>query len=96
MGVLQKVCKVVEEEKRGEVEEVERMWWTDIPKDVFSAGAGTMLSDVQLLILTDRILLGKGDEGLWIVAGNRHFCIYMCVCKTHVKVETESCIFINQ
>ena len=50
MGVLQEVYKVLEKEKRGEVEEVERMWWTDIPKDVFPAGAGTMLSDVQLLI----------------------------------------------
>ena len=64
MGVLQEVCNVVEEEKRDEVEEVERMWWTDIPKDVFPAGAGTMLSDVQLLILTDRILLGKEGEGV--------------------------------
>ena len=45
---------MVEEEKRGEVEEVERMWWTDIPKDVFPAGAETMLSDVQLLIVTGK------------------------------------------
>ena len=64
------------EEKRGELE---RIWWTDVPKDVFSAGAGTMLSDVQLLIVTGKILLGKRGEAVWIVADNRHFCVYMCV-----------------
>ena len=71
---------MVEEEKRGKVEEVERIWWTDIPKDVFPAGAGTMLSDVQLLIVTGKILFGKGGEDIWIVADNRHFCICVCVC----------------
>ena len=62
-----------------------------------SAGAETMLSDVQLLIVTGKILLGKEGEGVWIVAGTRHFCICVyvciCVCKTHVKVETE-CLHI--
>ena len=55
---------MVEEEKRSEVEEVGRMWWTGVPKDVFSAGAGTMLSEVQLLIVTGKILLGKEGEGI--------------------------------
>ena len=42
---------MVEEEKRGDVGEVGRMWWTDIPTDVFPAGAGTILSDVLDVLL---------------------------------------------
>ena len=77
---------MVEKEKRGKVEEVERMWWTVILKDVFPAGAGTMLSDVQLLIVNGKILFGKEGEGVWIVADNRHFCICMYVCMYIVRL----------
>ena len=48
--------------------------------------------DVQLLIVTGKILLSKRGEDVWVVAGNRHFCVCMCVCVcvcvTHVKVKT--------
>ena len=36
--------------------------------------------DVQPFIATSKILLSKGGEGVWVVAGNRHFCVYVCVC----------------
>ena len=42
---------MVEEEKGSNIEEVGRMWWTGIPKDIFSAGAGTILSDVLDVLL---------------------------------------------
>ena len=43
---------MVEMRKRGDVEEVERVWWTSVPRDVFLAGAGTMLSDVLGVLLS--------------------------------------------
>ena len=42
---------MVEEEKRGDVEQVGRIWWTGISKDVFPAGAGTILSDILDVLL---------------------------------------------
>ena len=35
--------------------------------------------NVQLLIATGNILLGKGGEDVWVVVGNRLFCVCVYV-----------------